>query len=156
MLCSALLAAYMQERPLGNILTDEQIARHLKAAIRKYCGYATLRNAPSEFEQTQNAAIEAGLVPPDLPKYGQGIHSPVDATNTFTGEQDFDLTPSEYAIIEPLFRLYVELENAMGMESSRSLGIEAYGRTTPEVQAEIQLREEALPRAAFYCAPISI
>lgn len=64
MRCSALLAAFVAERPLGNILTDEQIERHLKNAIRLYCGFATLTNAPSPFEQAQAAAVAAGLDAP--------------------------------------------------------------------------------------------
>lgn len=156
MLCSALLTAYVAERPLGNILSDEQIARNLKKAVRLYCGYATLRNAPSEFEKAQADAIAAGLEPADFPAFGQGIHTPVDTTNTFAGEQDFDLTPSEYAIIRPLFDLYCELENAMGMEASRSLGIEQYGRATSEIQAEITQQEELLPKRAFYQAVVTV
>lgn len=156
MRCSELLAAYLAERPLGNILTDQQVARHLKKAIRLYCGFATLRNAPSDFERVQAEAIAAGLPPPDFPEVGQGIHSPVDATNTFEGAQDFDLTPSEYGLIRPLFELYVELENAMGMEASRSSGIEQYGRSTAEIQAEITQQEELLPKKAFSCAIITI
>lgn len=156
MKCSELLVAYLAERPLGNILTDEQVARHLKKAIRQYCGFATLRNAPSDFEKAQASAIEDGLVPPDFPVFGQGIHTLVDSTNTFEGAQDFDLTPSEYGIIRPLFELYVELENAMGMEASRSSGIEQYGRSTAEVQAEIGQQEELLPKRAFYQSVVTV
>lgn len=156
MLCSELLAAYTAERPLGNILTEEQIARSLKRAIRFYCGFATLINAPSDFQKAQAAAVAAGLPPPDFPVPGQSIHSPVSTDNLFVGDQDFDLTPSEYSIIEPLFSLYVELENATGQESSRSLGIEQYGRATPEVQADITREEEAMPQKAFFCAVVTI
>jgi len=155
-LCSELLTAYVAERPLGNILTDEQIGRSLKKAIRFYCGYATMRNAPSDFEKAQAEAISAGLTPPDFPEFGQGIHTPVDSTNTFIGAQDFDLTPSEYALIRPLFDLYCELENAMGMEASRSTGIEQYGRATSEIQAEITQQEELLPKRAFYQAVVTV
>lgn len=156
MLCSALLTAYLAERPLGNILTEEQVARHLKEAIRLYCGYATLRNAPSEFEVAQAEAIGLGLPPPDFPEFGQGIHTPVDSLNTFEGAQDFDLTPSEYAVIRPLFKLYVELENAMGMEASRSSGIEQYGRATSEIQAEITQQEDMLAKRAFFQAVVTV
>lgn len=155
MRCSELLAAFLAERPLGNILTDEQIGRHLKDAIKFYCGWATLVNAPSEFQVAQAKARAAGV---DLlfPEPGQGIHSPVDATNLFTGDQDFDLTLSEHALIWPLFKLYVEREDAVGLESSKSLGIEQYGRSTSEVAASIAVYEEALPKRAFMYEVITI
>lgn len=156
MRCSALLAAFVAERPLGNILTDEQIERHLKNAIRLYCGFATLTNAPSPFEQAQAAAVAAGLDAPFFPEVGQDVHSPVDSSNGFEGIQDFDLTASEYALIWPLFKLYVEREDATGQESSRSLGIEQYGRSSSEVEAAIVLYEEALPKRAFFAEIITI
>jgi len=149
MLCSELLAAFLAERPLGNILTDEQIERHLKHAIRLYCAYATLTNAPSEFELAQADAIAEGLPPPLFAEPGQDVHSPIDASNKLVAEQDFDLTPSEYGLIWPLFKLYVEREDATGQESSRSLGIEQYGRSSSEIEAAITVYEETLPRRAF-------
>lgn len=155
MRCSELLAAFLAERPLGNILTDEQIERHLKNAVRFYCGWATLVNAPSAFQVAQTEARLAGA---DLlfPEPGQAVHSPVDASNVLTGAQDFDLSPSEYALIWPLFRLYVEREDAIGLESSRSLGIEQYGRSTAEVEAAIVAYEEMLPKRAFMYEVITI
>ena len=156
MRCSELLAAYVAERPLGNILTDEQIGRHLKNAIRFYCAWATLTNAPSQFEQAQADALAAGLPPPDFPERGQDVHSPIDASNEFAGAQNFDLTASEHGLIWPLFKLYVEKEDATAQESSRSLGIEQYGRSTSEVEAAIVLYEEALPKRAFVADIITI
>lgn len=84
------------------------------------------------------------------------MHSPVDSSNGFEGIQDFDLTASEYALIWPLFKLYVEREDATGQESSRSLGIEQYGRSSSEVEAAIVLYEEALPKRAFFAEIITI
>lgn len=156
MRCSELLAAFLAERPLGNILTDEQIERHLKNAIRLYCAYATLTNAPSLFEQVQAEAVAAGLPAPDFPDLGQDVHSPIDSSNRLVSAQDFDLTPSEYGLIWPLFKLYVEREDATGQESSRSLGIEQYGRSSSEVESSIVLYEEALPKRAFFAEIITI
>lgn len=156
MRCSELLTAFLAERPLGNILTDEQIERHLKHAIRLYCAYATLTNAPSQFEQAQASAVTAGLPPPDFPVPGQDVHSPIDASNKLVGTQDFDLTASEYGIIWPLFKLYVEREDATGQESSRSLGIEQYGRSSSEVEAAIVEYEKDLPQKAFVAEIITI
>ncbi|SER35267.1 MULTISPECIES: hypothetical protein [Pseudomonas] len=156
MKCSELVAAYLAELPLGVILTDEQITRSLKQAVRFYCGYATLKSAPSEFERMQQQAAADGLPIPQFPAYGQGVHSPVDATNGFEGAQDFDLSASELALIKPLFDLYVELENAKGIEASRANGIEGFGRSADAVQADINARHEAMPTMSFYMGVMTI
>jgi len=188
MRCSELVAAYLAELPLGNVLTEGQVTRHLKNAIRFYCGYATLVHAPSAFEQLQAQervaeAAHRALPPPVIvpvtdflsyalkgvedrcdpepqvsqwPAPGTEVHTPIDATNGFSGSQDFDLTPSEYALIWPLFRLYIELENATALESSRGMGAEIYGRTTGEIQVEIGQVEERMERLAYRFEVITI
>ncbi|APQ14662.1 hypothetical protein BJP27_24115 (plasmid) [Pseudomonas oryzihabitans] len=174
MRCSALLAAYQAELPLGIVLTDGQVARNLKKALRFYCGFAVLTQAPSAFQilqaqaeverqaalaaQVARLGVGAWLTPaerealPQVPQYpprGVDVHSPIDAGNSFTGAQDFDLTPSEYALIRPLFELYVELENAEALEASRSSGMDSWGRSTDAIKSEIQQTEERMPAAAF-------
>ncbi|MEN9866668.1 MAG: hypothetical protein RL748_2258, partial [Pseudomonadota bacterium] len=60
-----------------------------------------------------------------------------------------EITLSEWGLIQPLFALYLELNNARALEASRSSGVEAYGRTVSEVQQSIDALLEALPRKAF-------
>lgn len=60
-----------------------------------------------------------------------------------------EMTLSEWGVIQPLFALYLELNNARALEASRSSGVEAYGRTVSEVQQSIDAMLEALPRKAF-------
>lgn len=181
MRCSALLASYVEQRPLGIILEDGQLTRSLKRAIRFYCGYATLTHAPSAFEilvqeseatrmaaeqqLIQQLGIGGQLTPaerstlPRVPLYppaGVEVHSPVDASNGFAGDQDFDLTPSEYALIWPLFELYVELENAEALEASRASGMDGWGRSTDTIRAEIEQTEERMSKAAFQFGCITI
>lgn len=126
---SALVAAYLASPPVGVVLAEAQIARCLKKAVRFYCGVATLTNAPSGESQ---------------------VHSPIDATDSIEDAQDFDLTASEYALIRPLFDLYVELENAASLEAARALGLEVYGRATSEIYQDISARESEMPRLAFF------
>ena len=64
-----------------------------------------------------------------------------------------DLTTGEWALIKPLFLLYVELENAIYLESTRGLGLEVYGRSVAEVMADITDYEQNLGHLAF-CRPI--
>lgn len=59
------------------------------------------------------------------------------------------LTKSEVAVINPLFKLYVERENALILESSRSLGVESYGRSVSEISNEIQQKEQEIQNLAF-------
>lgn len=185
MRCSELLAQYLAELPLGVVLSAEQATRHLKAAVRFYCGYATLTGAPSAYEVARDEARAvradserfvqgldlayfwpahsrpgAPLVPDEQRFWSGGkglsVHSPVDASNGFAGDQDFDLTVSEYALIWPLFLLYVERENAMALESSRSSGMDHYGRTVSEVQNEIQQAEDRMASLAFEYEVITV
>lgn len=128
---SALVAAYMAALPAGIVLDQQQVERNLKAAVRKYCGYATLTNHLPDDPDTD-------------------VHSPVDATNSIAGGQNFDLTPSELAVIEPLFRLYAEMENATSLEASRALGLDVYGRNSSEIAQDIKEKEMDLPRLCFW------
>ena len=125
---SDIVAAYVSNQPAGIVLDDSAISRLLKKAVRFYCGYATIRSV----------TLADGVT-----------HTPIDATNSISGGQDFDLSPSEYGIIRPLFDLYVEAENAMNLEASRGLGVDVFGRQVSEIQQEIRQYETDLPRLAF-------
>lgn len=59
------------------------------------------------------------------------------------------VTTDEWAIIAPLFRLYVERESAVVVEASRGMGIEQVGRSYAEVAADIAQLEEVLPQKAY-------
>jgi hypothetical protein len=66
------------------------------------------------------------------------------------------LTPSEWAIIQPLFNAYVDHENALRLEASRGLGLDVYGRSSSELASEIKQLEMDLPRKAFYQSIASV
>lgn len=129
---SDLVAGYVENAP-ALVLDDVAVAKHLKSAVRFYCGYAALTNSP----------------PVPVDEGGDGIHTDITADNLIEGAQDFDLTPSEYAIIKPLFYLYVEKENAQHLEASRALGTEVFGRSVAEVENDIKDMEAELPHRAF-------
>src|SRR5690606_27994361 len=94
---SEILAAYVAAQPAAIVLPSEDVQRLLKSAVRFYCGYATLRSLPPAAENRNDIPV---------------IHTAIDASSSISGAQDFDLNPSEWAIIKPLFDLYVERENA--------------------------------------------
>ena len=66
------------------------------------------------------------------------------------------LTNSEWALIRPLFMLYIERESAMYLEASHSLGIEQFGRGTAEVIGDIKQAEDDLPLKAFLCPAFTV
>lgn len=66
---------------------------------------------------------------------------------------DTDITASEWAVIRPLFVLYVERETAIQLEASRGLGVDVFGRTVSEISSEIMQIEADVPHRAF-CQPI--
>lgn len=126
---SDLAAQHMAQLPLGLVLTPEQVERSLRDAVRFYCGHADL---------------ESGDV--------------VDARALINGDstQDADLSHSEFSLIQPLWLLYLERENAMAMEASRSFGPEMVGRSVAEVVMGITDYESRLPMLAFQEDYVSI
>ena len=67
-----------------------------------------------------------------------------------------EVTTSEWSLIEPLFVLYVEKEQAVQMEATQVMGITQFGRTSSEISGEIQAYKERLPQLAFNSDIITI
>lgn len=126
---SALVTQYMAVLPIGCLLLDEQILRSLRDATRQYAGLAVLESGQVIDETAQGGA---------------------------DGAQDIDLSPSELALIRPLWLLYMERENSMMLEASRTQGAELYGRTVSEVEAGISEYLSRLPLLAFSSDVVSI
>mgnify|MGYP003450955612 FL=1 len=120
---SALAARYAtEERPVGNLLDDAQILAQALAAARMYAGFSRI--------------VSQIVEPPAI--------APSDVVATT------EISVSEWAVIRPLFLLYVERENAIQLEASRGFGIDPYGRQSSEVASDILQYEEGLPLKAFY------
>jgi len=71
-------------------------------------------------------------------------------------DENTPLTKSELAVISPLFELYVERENALILEASRTLGVEVYGRTVSEINNDIVQKEQDIQHLAFQFDIITI
>ncbi len=151
---SELIAQYLATLPAGIVLTDEQLTRNLRGAVRLYCGYSTLINAPSPRQQAVAVIVDQGLPAPLFPE--GDVHSPVNADEAIAGDQDFELTASELAIIRPLWYLYNEMENSQSLEASRALGLDVYGRTTGEIAMDIKEREQEMANLCFMEEVVSI
>lgn len=60
------------------------------------------------------------------------------------------ITESEWALIRPLFLLYVERETALQLEASRGMGIDPFGRSASEIAGDIARAEADMPQMAFF------
>lgn len=138
---SEIVSAYFASLPAGIVLDRPNVERLLKSAVRFYCGYSTLRSQAPDAEARELVPVQ---------------HTPIDATNSISGNQDFDLNPSEYALIKPLFMLYVEHENAQNLEASRAMGLDVYGRAVSEVSQDIRQMEMDMPRMAFFDSVVTV
>lgn len=119
------------------VLPSETFTQCIIEAARFYLAYgeiASLNPASVPAPAPVNASIPSGFA-------GQDMGGITEATVLTTGE---------WAIIKPLFTLYVERESAMHLEASRGLGVDVYGRSVAEVQADItQTEMETLPAKSF-------
>jgi hypothetical protein len=123
------------ERPAGNILDSADILAQAIAAANCYSGYGAL---------AAHLAIPIADPPPDPPTPYPEI----------TGATEISV--SEWAVIRPLFMLYVERENVMQLEASRGMGIDPFGRSSSEVSGEIQQMEAEMPHKAFYSDVVTV
>ena len=67
-----------------------------------------------------------------------------------------DVTHSEWALIRPLFMLYIERETCLQLEASRGLGLDVFGRSSGEIAGDITQAEAEYPKRAFYSPVITI
>ena len=74
----------------------------------------------------------------------------------FALSDDTDISDSEWSIIGPLFDLYAEKAQAISIESTQVMGVMQFGRSSSEIQSDITVKEEALPRLAFNADPFEI
>lgn len=70
--------------------------------------------------------------------------------------EDLDLSDSEWALIRPLFLLYVERETALHLEATRGLGADVFGRASSEVASDIATLEADYPRRVFYRPVVTV
>lgn len=118
----------MNERPDSIVLDPATVLSKAVAATKLYAGYANL--------ETNDDAD------PLLPL-------PAITQNT-------DISYSEWALIKPLFMLYIELETSTQLEASRGLGVDVFGRSSSEVQQEINQYHMELPQKAFLQTIITV
>lgn len=110
------------ERPI-QMLDEAQVLAQAVAAVRFLAGFAVL--------SVELAVQYAPLPPPQA----------------YDADTCLDL--SEWALVKPLFLLYLEREMAHQLEASRGMGIDVFGRSTSEIAGDIAAYEVELQRRAF-------
>lgn len=138
------LATEYQDSRVSIVLEPEQVVAACVAAARFYAAYGDIESLSLSSTLPQTVAGVA----PDPEAIGDS--SPALPIKKLTLiDEDTDLTTGEWALIRPLFVLYVDRENAILLEASRGVGADPYGRSASEVAADIQREEEALPGKCF-------
>lgn len=153
-----------QDRPIGVVIAPEIVRRQALLAARKFAGCGPIASLlppapapvpPCPQSMEERLSLEDQYFFP--PIYGFPLYplqpprivagSPLEPVDWVT--EKTVISQSEWAIIRPLFLLYVEREQAIYLEASRSFGAEVFGRSSPEIQQDIDLYEERLPNLAF-------
>ncbi len=158
------------ERPAGNILDPQQVVAQAIAAVSFYAGYAVLS---ANFE-IQIAKLPVMIMPRPVNSGGfnsfyTGYGNLVPMSLPVIPDQDIaapteypeitlltDITVSEWALIRPLFLLYIERENAIQLEASRGMGVDPFGRSSSEVAGDIVQMELSMPHSAGLSLAFSI
>lgn len=132
---------YNLSRPIGLVIDLEQVQQLCADAARFYAAYGSLKS------KLDAEGYESGRVPQTFADIGApGV---VGSGSTTVGSNT-EVTVGEWAVIRPLFILYVERENAIALEATRSSGADPYGRSVSEVTSDITLAEETAKTNAFF------
>lgn len=164
---SELAALFLEEeRPVGIVLDEDQATAQAVAAARFCAGYGPIESlVPPAPDPDPNAAamtldyflpLSAGYGYP-LPGYPLSPQivagSPIAPVDWIGG--DTLISQSEWSVIRPLFILYIERENAMLLESTHMFGAEVYGRSSSEINNDIQQMEtDPMIAHRMFCQPV--
>jgi hypothetical protein len=144
-----LAGEFYAERVSAGLLLDEtETLACAVSASRYYAAYGTIKSL-SKSDVLQGAPIPGKPLPLPLdPEPDVLAALPAKNLGFVTG--DTDISMGEWAIIKPLFLLYVERDNATRLEASRGLGVDVFGRSVSEIAQEIERMEgETLPAKCF-------
>jgi hypothetical protein len=131
-------------RPGWLVMSDDELGQYGLEAVRYYAGWGDIKSI-SHSDVLPGAGVT--FTPADPP--AELVPSlPIKDLALIT--EAIDLSVGEWAVIRPLFVLYVERENALRLEASRASGLEVYGRSVSEITSDIaRMEDEILPQRAF-------
>ncbi len=144
---AAALVAESDDRLVATATVSAPVVRHgiLRDLVEEF--YA--QRAESGLPLSPVVVLTAGI---QATRFYAGWATLTDTTaqaGVFSITGDTAITPGEWAIIDPLFRLYVEREQALVTEASRVAGVEMYGRSSAEVAADIKIMQDEMPQKAY-------
>lgn len=151
---SVLASEYVTERP-ALVLDAVAATAVCVAAARFYAGYGDIASVSKS-----DVLLSAAGASAERPEYGDEYENvlqalPIKDLGLIT--EDTDLSTGEWAIIRPLFALYIERENAMLLEATRGLGADPFGRSVAEVTQDIlQQENEIIPAKGFVYTVIEV
>lgn len=130
------------------LIDDDQLLECGLAATRFYAGYGDIRSVSKSDVLQEAAGPDAPVPTPPDPEVYATHALPIKDLSLI--DEDTELSVGEWAIIKPLFHLYVERENAYRLEATRVLGADVYGRTVAEAAQDIKdMENDILPAKAF-------
>lgn len=135
------LEQFNKQRPASNILEEDECLEWLLEAVRKYDAYGSLEHHTIQRQQHAEA-LASGANPGPL------ALAAID--------QQLPLSNSDWAVIDPLWKLYMERERALIIESGRGMGDVGFGRSSSEIAPDITMYENDLHMKAFSMAPFTI
>lgn len=71
-------------------------------------------------------------------------------------DENVKVSTGEWAIIAPLFILYLEFENAQRLEAARANGLEVHGRATESIKGDINALEKDIVDGRGFVQPIVV
>lgn len=171
MLLSDRVIAFLElERQTCHLLEPASVQALALAATRFYVGYGhndlvnfltaqALVPATTPIQKPDPLAeVIGGTDPEPVPRMvdPDGTAGPVPPVKPETLLDDAEVTESDWVLIRPLFLLYVEREQALMLEATRVMGADVWGRSSSEIQGDINLYESELGRKAFIQPVFSI
>lgn len=163
---SDLITVFMnQQRPVGLLLDEDQVSAVAIAATRFYAGFGHLDSPSVDTSPSPEPYVppsswldmfagEVAVIDPLQNATAQRLVPmptalPLPPISLASITQSTEVTASDWALIAPLFLLYVEREQAILLESGRVMGVDVFGRSSSEVQMDINQYETELPQKAF-------
>jgi hypothetical protein len=127
-----------EQRTECQLLDAARVRAQGVAAAHFYAGYGHF-----------NVLGYAPTGPSDQPLTGDSVGQPIAPVPFSELALSTVVTPSDWAVVRPLFLLYCEREQALMLEASRVMGVDVFGRASSEVQQDINTAEADLPLKAF-------
>lgn len=131
---SELAATYITARQI-NFFSQEQIENLFLEAVNEAYGYGDL--------------VNGRVVTLD-------DHCPLIINNAEIITAATVLNESAWAVIKPLAQLLVDLETARLQEATKNHGLEPFGRSTAEIENDINTYRAELPKKMFACPIVTI